>query len=221
MIIAQLTGCLAGNAVPMENTLNQNTPNPKSIMEKLWREAPKRNSLPKHSEGAFWCERLDAYLEPYTPPAPCERKEIWRLLEAGEKFREGDEAMQYFGKWVRVAGRVFPPELIEGVTFRRRESVPTASWPAPRYDDPAKCGEPDRPIFCWGRTGPYVSIMARMWPQGAAWLEQPPAPTPQKSPAEQAWDLDISVAHDDSAVSKCIRAGFLKGFESAQKEAAK
>lgn len=68
---------------------------------------------------------------------------------------------------------------------------PVAGWPPPRYDDPAKCGDPERMILKWSQGAggsSYWEERAKAWTPGRAWLEQPPQPQRQKSPAEIAWE---------------------------------
>ena len=68
---------------------------------------------------------------------------------------------------------------------------PVVYWPAPRYDDPAKCGDPGRMILEWSQGaegGSYWGCNASRWNPGRPWLEQPPAPCKLKSEAEVAWE---------------------------------
>ncbi len=117
-----------------------------------------------------------------------EPKEIWRVLDVGEKAIPGDQKLESDGIWRCIShGRnVLPCENI-----RHSETIP--AWPAPRYDDPTKCGDGKRDILLWcpasdaGRAG-YFAGTTTSWFDGQAWFEMPPAPVPQKTPSEIAWD---------------------------------
>lgn len=88
------------------------------------------------------------------------------------------------------------------------------AWPAPRYDDPAKCGDPERMILEWSHGaggGSYWGARAKDWTPGRAWLEQPPAPVPQKSEAEIAWEANERASC--GGVSGMDKHSFIQGFE--------
>lgn len=101
---------------------------------------------------------------------------LWRGLDLNEPARPGD-----FRVWES------PGEM----KWFRQIEIPTCQYPPPRYDDPAKCGKPNRWILELTEgleDSSYWAVRAREWTPGRAWLEQPPAPCKPKSEAEQAWE---------------------------------
>lgn len=98
--------------------------------------------------------------------------------------------------------------------------TPPASWPDPRYDDPAKCGDPQRMILEWSQGAggsSYWGCRAKDWTPGRAWLEQPNAPVPQKSEAEKAWAAHAKreyLTNPDSPDYHLARQEFIAGYEA-------
>lgn len=138
---------------------------------------------------------------------------IWRLLEHGEVIKDGDEFWD-MGRWnpSKEIGWAFSET--RHLIHRRRETLPTVQYPAPRYDDPAKCADPERMILEWShgaQGGSYWGTPARRWTPGRAWLEQPPAPVPQKSEAEIAWEANERASC--GGVSGMDKHSFIQGFE--------
>lgn len=92
--------------------------------------------------------------------------------------------------------------------------TPPASWPAPRYDDPAKYGDPERMILEWSHgaeSGSYWGERAKDWTSRRAWLEQPPGPCKPKSAAEEAWEAIERLSFQ--GVSGMDKHSFIQGFE--------
>jgi len=92
-------------------------------------------------------------------------------------------------------------------------------WPTPRYDDPAKCGDPGRMILEWSQgaeSGSYWGVRANDWTPGRPWLEQPPAPCKLKSEAEAAWEKHCGAGQNpwlqnDKQAEQLFISGFNAG----------
>lgn len=94
---------------------------------------------------------------------------------------------------------------------------PVACWPPPRYDDPAKYGNPERMILEWshGAGGSsYWGCNASRWTPGRAWLEQPPGPCEPKSEAEAAWFEWRKKEGLPMDEGKAIKPFWINGYEA-------
>lgn len=95
--------------------------------------------------------------------------------------------------------------------------MPAGQWPAPRYDDPAKCENPERMILEWSHGaegGSYWRVQAELWTPGRAWLEQPPGPCDPKSEAEAAWFEWRKKEGLPMDEGKAIKPFWINGYEA-------
>ena len=150
------------------------------------------------------------------------KRTIWRLLEVGEEARPGRDF------YVPTLGSIQSLTSIRVMTLDhcahvRKEKIPTCQYPAPRYDDPAKCGDPGRMILEWSQgpeSGSWWGCDARRWTPGRPWLEQPPAPCKLKSEAEAAWEKHCGADQNpwlqNEKHAKQLFKLFIAGFNAAK-----
>ncbi len=152
-------------------------------------------------------------------------KKIWRLLEAGEIPTKDDEIF-VCSEWRRGI-------LIQGVPLgnseclvRRLETVP--QWPEairtsermPTKEDANEYNS----VLAFGSTYGWATIhYANVGPgRYDLWLPLPPAPPPEKSEAEKAWDERRKSTEMTNATSfdmfEVMKREFAAGFEAARKE---
>jgi len=84
----------------------------------------------------------------------------WRLLKVGENVGKGDEG--YWGKdtgWKVVCGLVNTPVISDGISFRRRVSVPTEPAPSDKEAKIERFRRQGAPLLCEPQLSPAGHFM--------------------------------------------------------------
>lgn len=151
------------------------------------------------------------------------KKEIWRLLEAGEVWQKGD---QYFNgsieSWENSTSRIWgSPAGHYDKPARRRMTLPEPQgWISVKERMPTKEDADDYGRVIWLRTD--GAVYTERWNGKATWyhgwLPIPPIPKKPKDPDEEAWEKAWPDLQRTSYSEEAAKAAFMAGRKSVTTE---
>lgn len=158
------------------------------------------------------------------------KKELWRLLEPGDVWQEGD---QFWARTIKCEWRgmtILGGSVIEGEVGRRRMTLPEPQgWISVKERMPTKedSGAQDCVLWMFASKSIIAAGWDKQWVELKAthWMSIPPAPKEPKEPKdpdEEAWekaykDLDPDQTWTQSAIG-AGKSAFMAGRKSAAAE---